>query len=214
MPYRTENTTKAQTMDPFRDPKVERRIVVEAGALWPTGDPTDDVIPIGVPMSPVSGGSTGRYKPVRRSYLAAIHGTAATLVTVNETDGFAVGDFVAVYTTVSPTTNDYQATISAINRTTQVITLSTVSGATANTSSWIEVEENGYLLSTLGDAVFLGQNVETLDAQDNAVSVPAKGYRGGQIDVSRLTAISANCHDAMTELMIPDMDYVPVTPVV
>jgi len=81
----------------------------------------------------------------------------------------------------------------------------------SNTNSWVEVIDTGYTTNN-PDAVFLADSVQTRDAANADVAVPAVGYIKGQVEIVGLTRLNANFHDALTELQISGFDYIPTTP--
>ncbi len=207
---RISTSVKSREDSPFVGPVRKRDIIVAAGAQWPTGSGYDYVIPLGVPMAPYTGGN-GKYQPVRRSYLVAALASSDTQIYVADADGFATNDIIAVFTGAASTTNCGTATITAVDYTNNILTVAPLPEAitVAVTNSYCEVEHNGYLHNH-DDAVFLGENIQTKDAESGTTfDVPAVGIIAGQVDVNRL---GANCYDALIESQIPDVDYIPVTP--
>jgi hypothetical protein len=199
---------KSRGENPFRQ-TVEREIIVAAGAQWPTGNGSDYVIPLGVPMSPAS--TNGRYKPIRRSAVQSALASGATQIELSSADGFATGDVVAAFTGSPSTTNTFTATITAVDHDTNKLTVAALPEAATNivTGSYVEVEENGKLAGK-SDCVFLGENIQTRDEVAGvSFPVPAHGFVQGQVEIDQL---ADNCYDALIESQIAGIDYVPTTP--
>jgi len=203
---------KSREDSPFVGPLTKRSIVVAAGAQWPTGSGYDYIIPLGVPMAPYTGGN-GKYQPIRRTTLASSVASSDTQLYVADANGFATGDVIAAFTGAGATTNGFTATLTGVDYTNNILTIVALGAATALTaaltSSYIEVEHNGYLHNH-DDAIFLGENIQTKDALSGSTfDVPAVGIIAGQVDINRL---APNCYDAMIESQIPGFDYIPTTP--
>jgi hypothetical protein len=193
-----------------------RNIVVLAGSKWPTGATTDDpyVIPAGTPMAPVTAG-TGRYKPIRQAVIVTA-ATAAEFVLntgAAKGEGFDVGDVVNVMQNgAKPTlmTVATVGTISTIDYTLGVITLTNALGVIVSAGCWIEVASNGAATNPAG-AVYLLENVKTRDTDLGvSVDVPAVGVIRGQVEITKL---GTNCYSsALSPKQFPLIDFIPVTP--
>ena len=212
MPYRTASTVKSREDNPFKGQLESRDIVVEAGAVWPTGAGSNYVIPLGIPMSPATATTTGKYKPIRRSTAAGEATATETAITLTSCDGFAIGDIVNVIQadpTTSLVTVATVGTVSALSYTTNVLELSAALNLVVTAGCFVEVAENG-AATNVNDCVFLAQNVQTRAADDSTeIDCPAFGYRAGQVEVTHL---ADNCYDALTPRQIPDFDYIPTMP--
>ncbi len=207
---RISSNVKSREDNPFIGPLAKRDIVVAAGAQWPTGSGYDYVIPLGVPMAPYSGGN-GKYAPIRRAQIVAALASGATQIYVDDADGFATSDVIALFTGSPSTTSILTAALTGVDYTNNVLSVAALAEAATNavTNSYVEVEQNGYLLNP-SDAVFLGENVQTKDATSGTTfDVPAVGILKGQVDINRL---GPNCYDALIESQIPGVDYIPTTP--
>ena len=209
MPHIVDEAIKTRQASPFRGQLQEREIVVEAGAIWPTGVGNDYVIPLGVPMSVVTASTNNRYKPIRRTTLAA-SGAATIALTVNCADGFATGDVIEVLAS-----DDYTAvtagTVASCDYTNEIIYLTAANTVLGVTGDYVEVTENGYSVN-IGDAVFLAESAQTR-VEDTNVPMPAKAYITGQVEVAGLEAISPNCYDPLIAgTQIDGFDYIPTAP--
>jgi len=206
--HRYTKTAKAREDNPFIGPLTTRPIIVVAGALWPIGSGEDYEIPLGTPMCPVS--TTGKYRPIRRSYVVTALASSDTQIYLNSVKGFATGDVLAMFTGAASTTHSITATVTGVDYTNNIITVAALAVAATNivTNAYVEVQHNGYLLNR-ADAVFLGENIQTGSTADGETwDVPAMGIIKGQVDVNRL---DTNCYDALIETQISGMDYIPLT---
>lgn len=209
MPYIITENIKTRQASPFRGQLQEREIVVEAGAIWPTGVGKDEVIPLGVPMSVVTASTNNRYKPIRRTTLAAA-GAATIALTVNCADGFATGDIIEMLGSADYVAKT-AATVASVDYTNEIIYLTVANAVTGITGDYVEVTENGYS-ANIGGAVFLAESVQT-KLEGSNVPMPAKAYITGQVEVAGLEAISPNCYDALIEgTQISGFDYIPTAP--
>lgn len=212
MPYRIAEGVKCREDNPFKGPGLQvRDIVVIGGAVWPTGMGSNYVIPLGIPMSPVTATTTGKYKPIRRTTAAGAATAAETAITVSNADGFAVGDIVNIIQ-ANPTlllvTVSSVATITALSYSTKVMEFAAL-GLIVSAGCFIEVAENG-AATNVNDCVYLGQNVQTRASDDStSIDCPAIGYVAGQVQVSKL---ATNCYDKLTPRQIPGFDYIPTMP--
>jgi hypothetical protein len=207
---RISTAVKSREDNPFVGPLTKRDIIVAAGAQWPTGSGYEYVIPLGVPLAPYTSGN-GKYMPIRRSQLATALASSDTQIYVDNADGFATNDIIALFTGSPSTTNSLTATITAVDYANNILTVAALaSNATVGiTDAYVEVEHNGYLHNH-ADAVFLGENIQTKDALSGTTfDVPAVGFIAGQVDV---TLLAGNCYDSLLETQIPGFDYIPETP--
>lgn len=216
MPYIAKTAAKARSDDPFNVPVDGKRdIIVLAGCKYPTGASTDDpyLIPLGTPMAPVTAG-TGAYKPIRRGDVvtAATAGESILNMGAGGAVGFDVGDVVNVLqkgAAIALMTVATVGTISTINYSTGVITLTKGLGVVVSVGCFVEVAENGAATNP-NSAVFLGQNVKTRDTEIGTnVTVQAVGYIKGQVEVLKL---ADHTYDALTPKQIPNFDFIPATP--
>lgn len=209
MPYRGETVAKARLDNPIRVER-SRNIAVYPGAKWMTGSGDDYVIPLGTPMAPLTAG-TGLYKPIRRTVVntAATAGESILNAKAGAADGFEVGDVVIVLQNgAKPTlmTVSTTGTISTIDYTTGVITLTNSLGLVVSAGCFFEVAENGAATMTR-DCVFLGENIKTRDTDLGVnLTVLAVGYQAGQVEVVKM---DTNCYDALTPAQFPDFDFIP-----
>jgi len=227
MPYVVTQNTKSIEYDPFYNITERRDIVVEGGAVYPTGSESNYVIPIGIPMSPVTQSTTGNYKPIRRAAVSTTaSGGASALVYVECADGFAAGDTVGIFTGVTGTamaTSVTSHTIAGIDYDNNTMTLSGNVNTAYNTgTAVIEVLENGlYHINAGGvsaqNCCYLGDNIQTrVEEQGGAVTQnvdsPAVGYFAAQVGQQDLVNISTNALPLGIDTQCPDFDYVPTTP--
>jgi len=206
MPYNLTNDIKSRQDNPFGGNILKRNIIVESGAQWPTGSGNDYVIPLGVPMAPV--GTSGRYKPIRRAQVVTALASGNTIIYVDDADGFAAGDVIAAFTSADSTTNIFTATITAVSQAGNYLVVAALPANATNivTNSYVEVEENGYLLNP-SDAVYLAENIQTHDDDSNTdLVVETYGYIQAQVEISEL---ADNCYDALIPTQLPGIDFIP-----
>lgn len=207
MPYRIEYQGKARTDYPFKQP-LKRDIIIQAGAKWPTGVGSDYLLPLGIPLAPE--GTTGRYIPKARTTIVTALASSAETVYLKSTDGFSVGDVIALYTAAA-TTAVYTAPILAIDRTSNYIKIADdiLNAAATNlvTNSYVAIEKVAFVTT---DQVLLGENVETADViSGTTFPAPTVGIIGGQVEIA---ALADNCYDGLTKANLPRFDFIPATP--
>ncbi len=210
MPYRFDSTVKSRQENPFRGQLQMREIVIEEGSRWPTGVGSDYVIPLGVPVAPVSGGD-GEYAPVPRATVSAAT-AAQAICTVQSADGFYAGmvvNLLQASPTVDLVTIATTGTIGTVVRATGLITLTEDWGIVVSAGCFLERADVGAGTNP-PDAVFLGQNVQTrIEDLSEDVMAPAVGYIAGQVEIAHL---ANNCYNTLTPRQIPGFDYIPATP--
>ena len=160
----------------FQD--IERTLAIQIGS--DARDPLDNddlVLKQATPMAPVHTLATtyhedgnshnyGIFMPIRRSLITAVDATAVTVV---DADPFHVGDVLHTIDATGPVTGGgvYAGIVTAVNYTTNIVTVQNTCAAAAATD-WLEVIENG---------------VATPDTPTRYMLPMTCGLLAGQVDV-------------------------------
>jgi hypothetical protein len=215
---RVTNTIKGALGGVFESIEEERHIILDGNSLDPLDVGATDkyIIPAGTPVCPVVG--TAKYLPIRRTHAAAAVSNDTTL-TVDNAKPFAdgVGKGILFFASIAATAE--LRTISAVDTTTNVITLS--AAATVVDDDFVEMALNGVHGNTenatptqIPDAVILAETVEVYH-QGSTFDTPAVGVIKGVISRGKVnsgTGAGAATFDVALKTQLPGISFLPINP--
>ena len=212
MPARNEKTIIGTFNGIFEDIQRERNIIVDGASLYPldTDSPDKYIILAGTPLCPIV--STGRYKPISRTWAAAAVNND-TALTVDDATPFVGhdGEGIRYYTALTATSA--LVTISSVSEADNVITLT--AAATVADNAVVELALNGAHgnadaanSTQIPDAVILKHDVQVAFDDSATFHVPATGVIMGTIRRDRVKWTTATFDQRLKD-QLPNISFLP-----